>query len=150
MIRPNGSVAPASGSSHPAEVPPAVPGDGARWLSPTSLRATVSAGLLAADIVALVMSAVGLDGPVRLVSGLVLGVIIPGWAVVGLLRLRDAALEAALSFAVSLALLMVAAQILMTGHAWHLQALEIGTCAVTIPSLVWQSKSGLRSAASLR
>jgi hypothetical protein len=103
------------------------------------VRNIVSMTLLVADLVVLGMTIGDFHGPVRLVLGLVLGAVIPGWSVVGLLRLRNAALEAALTVAVSFALLMVAAQILLTVHAWHLDVLEEATSAVCLPSLIWQS-----------
>jgi hypothetical protein len=95
--------------------------------------------------VALVVNALALfsavadaHGAARLVLGLAMIVVIPGWSIVGLLRLKDPALEIGLSVAVSLALYTVAAQILMALNAWHLGGLQeaVGVCCV--PLLMWQ------------
>lgn len=103
-------------------------------------RATLSTLLLLVDVVVLVMTIGGIDGPLRFVFGLVFGVVVPGWSIVGLLNLENAALETGLAIAVSLSLLMMIAQLLMTVHLWHLGALEIGTCLACLPSLVRQSR----------
>jgi hypothetical protein len=79
-------------------------------------------------------------GSVRFVFGLVLGIAIPGWSIVGLLRLRYAALEIGLTMATSFALIMVSAQILITAHLWHLVAFEEFICMLCLPSLLWQSR----------
>jgi len=102
------------------------------------VRAVVSLILLIIDVSVLVMTMAGEHGPLRFVLGLVFGVVVPGWSIVGLLRLDNAALEIGLSVAVSLALLLVVAQILMTVHLWHLGALEMVMCLACIPSLVRQ------------
>ena len=34
---------------------------------------------------------------------------------------------------------MVAAQLLLTVHAWHLVALQEAVCLICIPSLIWQA-----------
>jgi uncharacterized membrane protein len=100
--------------------------------------------LLVADLVVLVMTVGNLHGPVRLVLGLILGLVVPGWCVVGLLRLENAALEVGLTVAVSLALCMVVAQVLLTVHAWHLVVFEEVTCVLCLPSLIWQAHLGPR------
>jgi hypothetical protein len=103
------------------------------------LRALVSFTLLLADLVLLSMTVGSVHGPVRFVLGLILGCFIPGWSLVGLLKIGNAWLEFSLTVAVSLALLMVIAQILITTNNWHLLVLEEVTCAVCLPSLIWQS-----------
>ena len=97
--------------------------------------------LVAVDLLTLVVTLSGLHGPVRFLLGVTLGLFVPGWSVVGLLKLRNAALELALSVGGSLATLTAAAQILMTVHAWHLSGLEVAMCLVCLPSLVWQSRN---------
>ena len=64
---------------------------------------------------------------------------------VGLLKLRNAALELGLAIAVSLALLMVAAQLLITLDLWHPVTLEELTCLACLPSLIFQSNIDLRA-----
>jgi uncharacterized membrane protein len=86
------------------------------------------------DLLVLAMTIGGLHGWLRISLGLVLGLVIPGWSVVGLLRLQYAALEIGLAVAVSLALLMVTAQVLITAHAWHLVGLQVVTCVLCLPS----------------
>jgi hypothetical protein len=115
-------------------------GDGAPTLSSSAqARQYMSLALLLVDLLALGMTLGDLHGPIRFVSGLILGAVIPGWSVVGLLRLSHAALEIALSVTVSFTLLMIAAQIILTVHAWHLLVLEEVTCMACLPSLFWQS-----------
>jgi hypothetical protein len=63
---------------------------------------------------------------------------IPGWSIIGLLRLKDPALEIGLTVAVSLALYTVAAQILMALNAWHLVGLEEAVGVLCVPLLAWQ------------
>jgi hypothetical protein len=105
-----------------------------------SARVVISRLLVLIDITTLVLTAVGFHGPLRLVLGLVLGVVIPGWCIVAPLRLDNAALELGLIMTVSLSLLMMVAQILMTLGLWHLVALEEITCVVCLPFLLIQSK----------
>jgi hypothetical protein len=84
-------------------------------------------------------SAVGdTHGAARLVFGLAMIVVIPGWSIIGLLGLKDPALEVGLTVAVSLALYTVAAQILMALDAWHLVALEEAVGVLCVPLLMWQ------------
>lgn len=88
----------------------------------------------------IVLAALDVTGSVRFVLGLVLGVAIPGWSIVGLIHFRDTALEVALTMAASFAVVMVGAQILITIHFWHLEAFEIFLCLVCLPSLMYQAK----------
>jgi hypothetical protein len=105
-------------------------------------RRTLSMVLILVDVAVLALTVAHVHGPVRLVLGLVLGAFIPGWSVVGPFRLGHLALEVSLAVAMSFVLLMLAAQILMTVHEWHLLGLEEATCALCFPSLIWQSRPG--------
>lgn len=107
-------------------------------VSSSRARATVSMSLLVADLVVLIMTVENLHGPVRLVLGLILGLVVPGWCVVGPLRLDNAALEVGLTVAVSMASCMLVAQVLLSVHAWHLVVFEEVTCVLCLPSLIWQ------------
>ncbi len=121
------------------------PFSSARFTSPlasirlASSRGRVSMSLVIADVFIFIMTIAGFHGPVRFVFGLILGLIIPGWAVVGFLKLNNAALELSLTLATSLSLVMVAAQIMITVHLWHPIAFEELACLLCLPSLVWQS-----------
>jgi hypothetical protein len=109
----------------------------------TRARATrqrISRLLVLVDVTILILTAAGVHGPVRLVLGLVLGIVIPGWCLVAPLKLDNAPLELGLVLTVSLSLLMMVAQILMTMNLWHLVALEEVTSAVCLPFLLQQSK----------
>jgi uncharacterized membrane protein len=110
-------------------------------------RGAVAISLLAIDLAVLVMTVAEIHGTVRFVLGIILGTVIPGWSVVGLLRLGNLALEVGLAMAVGLAVMLLAAQILITLQEWHPIAFEEIVCAVCIPSLVWQSipRTGRRS-----
>jgi uncharacterized membrane protein len=84
-------------------------------------------------------------GLLRLILGFVLSAAIPGWSVVGPLKLRNVAVELSLTIAVSLCLIMIAAQIMVTAHSWHPIALEEITCVACIPSLLWQSSDRIKT-----
>lgn len=103
-------------------------------------RVIISRVLVLVDVAVLVLTVAGVHGPLRLVLGLVLGVVIPGWCVVAPLKLDNAALELGLTWTVSLSLLMLVAQILMTVKLWHLVALEEITCVLCLPFLLNQAK----------
>jgi hypothetical protein len=105
-----------------------------------SARGLISRALLFIDVAAFFTSVADGHGVLRYVLGLVLGVVIPGWSVVGLLKLNNAALEFALTVAASLAMVMVAAQILITVHLWHPIVLEELTCLLCAPALLLQSQ----------
>jgi hypothetical protein len=122
-----------------------VPTDDSRRTLDNTSRATdprliISQILVFVDVVTFVMTVTDIHGPLRYVLGLILGIIIPGWSIVGLIKLRNAALELSLTIATSLALVMVAAQILITVHLWHPIVLEELTCLVCLPSLLRQSR----------
>ena len=102
-------------------------------------REIVSLLLVVVDLVTFAMTIANTHGPVRFVLGLILGLLIPGWSVVGLIRLRNAALEVGLSMAASLAMLTITAQVLMALNLWHPIALEEVLCVLCLPSLLWQS-----------
>jgi len=102
-----------------------------------SRRSQLSLLLLIVDIAVLVMTIADIHGPIRFVFGLVLGTVIPGWSVVGLLQLDNAAVEVALSISVSLSMLMVIGEFLMFIHQWHLTALEIIVTVLCAPALAW-------------
>jgi hypothetical protein len=105
-----------------------------------SARVALSRLLLLIDVTVLIMTAAGIHGPLRLLLGLVLGIVIPGWCIVAPLKLDNTPLELGLILTVSLSLLMMVAQILMTLGLWHLVALEEITCAVCLPFLLNQAK----------
>lgn len=103
-------------------------------------RSYVSRFLFIADFLVFLMTVGHFHGPLRVFLGLTLCIVIPGWSVVGLLKLENAALELALSLALSLALLMITSEILMSLHAWDLVVLQEITSFVCLPSLAWQSQ----------
>jgi hypothetical protein len=107
-------------------------------------RRTLSRALLLVDVAIFFMTVADVHGGLRFVLGLILGVVIPGWSVVGLLKLNNAALETALTLASSLTLVMVAAQIFITLNFWHPIVLEEVTCLLCAPALVAQSRMPLR------
>jgi hypothetical protein len=107
-------------------------------------RGTISAFLAVVDVVTLMLTVADIHGPMRFFLGLILGIFIPGWSLVGLIKLRNAALEVGLTMATSLAYVMLAAQVLITAGLWHPIVLEEFTCVVCLPSLLWQSGTRLR------
>jgi uncharacterized membrane protein len=102
-------------------------------------RANLSAALVCFDLAVAAMVAANLHGPARVFGGLAFCVVVPGWSIVGPLRLRDATLEAGLTIASSLCALMVVAQLASTLGGWHLTFLQLLVCGLCLPSLVWQS-----------
>jgi len=103
-------------------------------------RTYISVFLLGVDVLLLVITLSNVGGPWRFALGLTFAVTTPGWSLVGLLNLKDSALETGLSVAVSLALLMVCAQAMMALRIWHPVALEELACLICAPSLIVQSR----------
>jgi uncharacterized membrane protein len=113
-------------------------------------RANLSAALVVADVVMALLVVADVHGSVRAVYGLAFCVVVPGWAIVGLLRLNDTALEAGLTMATGACALIVIAQLAATLGAWHLTALQLAICLACLPSLLWQSLERRRPPAALR
>ncbi|HEY5437615.1 MAG TPA: hypothetical protein VIJ99_01810 [Acidimicrobiales bacterium] len=103
-------------------------------------RLVVSRAFVVIVVLNLLFDALNLSGSLRFLFGLVLGVAIPGWSFVGLLNLRNVALEISLSIAASLSTIMVSAQILITIHFWQLGLYEAVLCCACLPSLLFQSR----------
>jgi len=103
------------------------------------VRANLSTLLLFVDLFMASMVAVNLHGPVRVFGGLVFCLTVPGWSIVGPLRLNRAPLELALSMAAGLCALMVVAQLAVTLGFWHLTFFQLVVCVLCLPSLLWQS-----------
>jgi hypothetical protein len=93
---------------------------------------------LVVDAFVLFLAVADAHGAARLVLGLAMIVAIPGWSIIGLLRLNDPALEIGLTVAVSLALYTVVAQILLALNAWHLVGLQEAVGVLCVPLLMWQ------------
>ncbi|HUC04828.1 MAG TPA: hypothetical protein VL961_05475 [Acidimicrobiales bacterium] len=106
----------------------------------------VSITLLAVDTLTLVLTAFGVHGPARFTLALLFAVAVPGWSLIGLLGLDDAALEVSLTIATSLSVLMLVAQILLSSHAWDLAGFEEVACVACIPALMWQTLTPPRHA----
>jgi hypothetical protein len=113
-------------------------------------RVAVSRILVVVDLVTLVMTIANTHGSLRFFFGLALGVVIPGWSIVGLIKLRSAAIEIGLTLATSLSLIMIAAQLMMTWNLWHPILLEELTCVVCLPSLLLQSRAPMNRRGYLR
>jgi hypothetical protein len=102
-------------------------------------RLVVSRLFVFITVMNILFAAAGWTGSVRYLFGLALGVAIPGWAIVGRLKLHYAALEVGLSIATSVAILIISAQTLITIHFWHLTAFDIVLSVAVLPSLLNQS-----------
>jgi hypothetical protein len=103
-------------------------------------RALTSKVFVYITLANILLALLDVSGSIRYVLGLLLGLAIPGWSIVGLIHFRDTALEIALSMAASLAIVMVGAQLLVTLHFWHLEAFEVFLCLACLPSLMHQAK----------
>jgi hypothetical protein len=112
----------------------------ARFAVP-DVRAALSAALVVVDVVTFVLTVADIHGPARFFFGLALGVAVPGWSVVGLLRLKNAALEVGLTIATSLSMIMILAQVMITVSLWHPVALEEIVCLLCLPSLIVQARA---------
>lgn len=109
------------------------------------IRSNVAAAACLLDVVAVGLIAGQVHGPVRQAVGLAFCLIVPGWAVIGQFRLHNAALEAGLTVAVSLAALLVVAQLAITFGAWHLTVVDVVVGIACLPSLVWHATARLRA-----
>lgn len=78
--------------------------------------------------------------PVRYVIGLLFGLLVPGWCVIGLLKLKNPALEFGLTVATSLSLIMVFAQIMASFSFWHPTGFEVVLSVACLPALSWQAR----------
>lgn len=110
-----------------------------------ALSLVVSRVLLVIDLLALALTLATVHGPTRFVIGVLFASVVPGWSLVGLVKLSDAALEISLSVATSLALLIILAQAMTALGAWHPVALEELVSLACVPSLAWQSRRYPRS-----
>jgi uncharacterized membrane protein len=108
------------------------------------IRSSVSVVVCTLDVVALGLIAGQAHGLVRQIVGVAFCLVVPGWAIVGQLRLHNVPLEAGLVVAVSLASLLVVAQLAITFNAWHLTAVDVVVCVACLPSLVWQATAARR------
>jgi uncharacterized membrane protein len=103
------------------------------------LRAGISTLLVFADLFVAALVALNVHGDVRVAAGLAFCAVVPGWSIVGPLRLNNAPLEVGLSMAAGLSALLVLAQLAITLGAWHLTALQLVVCGLCLPSLLWQA-----------
>jgi uncharacterized membrane protein len=90
------------------------------------------------DVATLALVLGGIHGHPRQLAGLVFCLFVPGWAIIGLLRLGEPVLEFGLTMAAGLAALVVLAQFVITVHAWHLYGVEVVVCLVCLASLLAQ------------
>jgi uncharacterized membrane protein len=103
------------------------------------IRSNVAVAACALDLVTMGLIAGQAHGPFRQVIGLAFCLFVPGWAIIGRLRLHNAALEAGLAVAVSLESLLVVAQLAITFGAWSLTGVDVVVCIACVPSLLWQA-----------
>jgi uncharacterized membrane protein len=109
-----------------------------RARGPLDVRRSVVAAALALDLATLLLVLTHVHGHVRQVLGLLACLVVPGLALVGLVRLGDWVLELGCTISVGLASLVLVAQLALTAHAWHPFAIEVVVLAACAPSLVLQ------------
>jgi uncharacterized membrane protein len=102
-------------------------------------RATFSMLLVVADVAMAGLVLLAVRGDLRMVAGLAFCLVVPGWAIVGLLRLDNPPLEAGLTMAAGLSALVIVAQLAISLGAWHVEALQVLVCALCLPSLCYQA-----------
>jgi uncharacterized membrane protein len=96
---------------------------------------------IAALVISLVEGALAFttsSGPLHFVVGLVFLFFVPGWSIVGHLRLKNGALEISLSLGLSLALLLLVSEAALSWHFWHLVTLQKiveGLCILSLGAL---------------
>jgi uncharacterized membrane protein len=76
--------------------------------------------------------------PIRGALTVAFACLVPGGAVVGALRLRSPAAEAALAMGTSLALCTLCAQAMVWARAWHPAAGLVALAALSVPLLIIQ------------
>ncbi len=96
--------------------------------------------LLLVDLVAVVWALAGWNGPARFFAGLSLAVLIPGWVIVDRLRLGRLEWEIGLAIALSMSLLILIGQAMMTLHLWHPVGAEVLLGILCAPPLVLRSR----------
>ena len=116
--------------------PGPLPGDG--------VRLRVSIALVAVSLAIVALGLAQVHGPVRFVVGLAFGLLVPGWAVVGWMRLAQPALELGMTLAASVTILMLSAQVLITVHLWYLMGFGEVLGLVCAASLALQARQHRR------
>jgi uncharacterized membrane protein len=106
--------------------------------APLDVRRILAAGCAVLDLVLLALIAGGVVGHLRSLVGLCFCLFVPGWSIVGLVRVRDSVLELCLAMALGLASLVVLAQFVITVNAWHLVGIDIAVCVACLVSLIVQ------------
>lgn len=101
-------------------------------------RRTLAVGALALEAVVVVLVALDLSSPVRIVAGTVFVLAVPGWAIVGLLGVRNPTFEWPLAVATSLALATLVAQGLVWAGWWSPFLALTVLAAVATPALLVQ------------
>jgi uncharacterized membrane protein len=82
-------------------------------------RAIATVVVLVIDAVAVVLTMAGAHGPLRLLFGLAFVLVVPGWAVIGFLRLNWPAAEVSLTIGLSLAITLLGSEVMLWTHTWH-------------------------------
>lgn len=109
-------------------------------------RRLATLAVLAVDALALGLTALGTTGPVRMLLGLAFLLAVPGWAVVGYLRLAWPAAEVSLTVAASLAVTLLGSEVMLWVHAWDpltLQAVLGATSALLLVGQLLRPRSRL-------
>ena len=105
-----------------------------------NIRRAISQLFVVVDVATIALVVLDVHGPIRFLFGLIVGVAIPGWSIVGLVKFENAPLEIALTMTVSFAIVMASAQLLMFVQWWHLAGFEVIVCLICLPSLLWQAR----------
>lgn len=116
--------------------------------TPFTDRRRLAAAALALQV--LVVALALADAPGRALVAVVYLLVVPGWAVVSLLRIDEPAVEWTLALAVSITLGTVVAQGLVWAGWWSLGAALGVLAAVTTPALLVQLARPLPAVASVK
>lgn len=98
-------------------------------------RFAMTSSAIVIDGIALTLTQAHIGGGVRLAFGLLFVLVVPGWALVGFLRLNWPAAEVSLSIALGLAVALLIAQIMLWAHAWHPIWEQMGLGIAALPLL---------------
>jgi hypothetical protein len=107
-------------------------------------RKVMTEALLLVDVTSLGLVVFQVHGPFRFVVTMIFSLTVPGWSVVGFLKIRDVAWIVSLCVATSLALEMVLGEILLAWW-WHLQIFEMLLAGACAAMLVWQLRRDRRA-----
>ncbi len=115
-----------------------IPASRSAWRRSDRPRRIAVGAILGLDVATLVCVLAHVGGPARELLGLLAVGLVPGAALVSLLRLKEPVLELALTLALGPAALVLVAQLVSTLGVWHLFGVEVAVLIASAVPLSWQ------------